>query len=126
MARIKRLNKNTIKIAYWNVNRGFLTKGKIYEVEEQMNKLKVDIIALAEVEITDTTYHMDGLYEIKGYSFEYPNAWKKYGRARTMVYMKKNLEKYVKIRRDLMTEDQPDIWLELKVPESSIIESSKV
>ena len=107
---------STIKVAFWNINRGYLSKGKIHEVEEQMKNLKLDICALAEVDIFNTSFHMDSLYDIEGYTFELPKSWKKEGRARTILYMKKHLTQHIKIRKDLMTDNQTDIWLEIKVP----------
>ena len=105
--------KRTLKLGSWNANRGFLTKGKIFEIENQMMENKLDVCAVSEVDVINTKFHYDNLYEIKGYSFVFPTSWKK-GKARMIVYYKKHLEPFIKIRRDLMSKNQPDVWLELK------------
>ena len=74
---------------------------------------KLDVCAVSEVDVINTKFHYDNLYEIKGYSFVFPTSWKK-GKARMIVYYKKHLEPFIKIRRDLMSKNQPDVWLELK------------
>ena len=68
------IKRNSIKVAFWNVNRGYLSKGKIHEVENQMREMKLDICALAEVDIFDTAFHSDGLYNIEGFYFERPKS----------------------------------------------------
>ena len=115
------IKKNSIKLAFWNVNRGYLSKGKIHEVENQMREMKLDICALAEVDIFDTAFHSDGLYNIEGFYFERPKSWMKTKRSRTIVYIKKNLKDLVKMRKDLMSEDQTDIWMEVKTPDGEKI-----
>lgn len=110
------INKHSIKVGSWNVNRGYLTKGKLYEVEDQMRMHGLDICALSEVDISDTAFHMDSLYDIDGYDFTLPNSWSKYRKSRSIVYVKKHLKEKMKIRKDLMSDTQPDIWLEIKIP----------
>ena len=106
-------SKKNLRVGAWNCNKGFISKGKILEIENQMKINKLDLCAVMEVEINDTKYHSDSLYQIKDYKFLLPNSWKK-GRARTLVYYKSHLESYMKIRKDLMSSDQPDIWIEMK------------
>ena len=102
-----------MKIGSWNANKGYLTKGKIMEIENKMRELNLDICAVSEVDITNTKFHSDSLYEIKGYNYILPRSWKK-GRARLIVYYKTFLETHLKIRNDLMSLEQPDVWIEMK------------
>ena len=104
--------KQNFRVGAWNCNKGFVTKGKINEIEKQMMEHKLDICAVSEVEINNTKFHSDSIYQIKGYNFLLPKSWKK-GRARSIVYYKKHLEIHMKVRKDLMSDDQPDIWIEM-------------
>ena len=105
--------KRNLRVGAWNCNKGYLTKGKIAEIENQMIEHKLDICAVLEVEINKTKFHSESLYQIKGYKFLLPKSWKK-GRARSIVYFKRHLEDHMKIRKDLMSIDQPDIWIEMQ------------
>ena len=93
MAASKR--RRNLKIGSWNANKGYLTKGKIMEIENKMRELNLDICAVSEVDITNTKFHSDSLYEIKGYKYILPRSWKK-GRARLIVYYKTFLETHLK------------------------------
>ena len=106
-------HRNSLKLGSWNANRGFLTKGKIIEAENIMKENNLDICAISEVDIQESKFHCEELYEIDGYKFVLPKSWRK-GRARIIVYYKKSLEKYLTVRTDLMTNDQPDVWVEMK------------
>ena len=75
MAASKR--RRNLKIGSWNANKGYLTKGKIMEIENKMRELNLDICAVSEVDITNTKFHSDSLYEIKGYNYILPRSWKK-------------------------------------------------
>ena len=52
-------HKKTLKLGSWNANRGFLTKGKIIEIENQMIENKLDLCAVSEVDLTNTKFHSD-------------------------------------------------------------------
>ena len=73
------------------------------------------------LDIFDTAFHSDGLYNIEGFYFERPKSWMKTKRARTIVYIKKNLKESIRMRKDLMSEDQTDIWMEVKTPDGDKI-----
>ena len=105
--------KRNLRVGAWNCNKGYLSKGKIAEIENQMIEHKLDICAVSEVEINKTKFHSDSLYQIKGYNFLLPKSWKK-GRARSIVYFRRHLEDHMKVRKDLMSPDQPDIWIEMQ------------
>ena len=105
--------KRNLKIGSWNANKGYLTKSKIIEIENKMRELNLDICAVSEVDINNTRFHSDSLYNINGYNFVLPKSWKK-GRARIIVYYKTFLETHLKIRKDLMSQEQPDVWMEMK------------
>ena len=105
-------HKKNLRVGAWNCNKGYITKAKIAEIENQMMEHKLDMCAVLEVEIYKTKFHSDSLYQIKGYNFLLPKSWKK-GRARSIVYYKKHLENHMKVRKDLMTTDQPDFWIEM-------------
>ena len=114
--------KSSIKISYINCDRGFTSKGKIEEIKNHMVKNSIDIMGIAEVELSNTRFHYEDLYNIKGYSLVKPNSWGNLGRARIIVYYKKALEGRVRVMTEKMSPNQPDIWLEVKNNKGGLFE----
>lgn len=108
------VHKNeSVKIAYWNCDRGFVSKGKILEIGNYMHVNKIDICAVTEINIIKTTFHQPMTYEIEGYNSTYPSSWEKEGRARIILYSSKRVRHALTIRTDLMYDNQPTIIIQL-------------
>lgn len=106
-------NKKNLCVAYWNVDRGYLTRGKKDELQSYISAQGIDICAVAEVQITNTSFYNDYLYEIEGFYQIKPISWTDYNQARILLYCRKSLENIIKLRLDLMSRDQPDIFIEI-------------
>ena len=107
---------NCLNIASINCEKGFTSQGKVREIAQYMEDYNIDLMGVAEIEMTKTKFHHEDLYEIQGYKIVKPKSWEKHGRARMVVYMRKSLEEHVKILPGRMSDDQPDVWLELNFP----------
>ena len=95
-------NKKNLCVAYWNVDRGYLTRGKKYELQSYISAQGIDICAVAEVQITNTSFYNDYLYDIEGFYQIKPISWTDYNQARILLYCRKSLENIIKLRLDLM------------------------
>ena len=115
-------SKKVIKIAYINCDRGFTSKGKISEIAQYMQENHIDIMGVAEIEMNKSKFHYEDLYVIEGYKLVKPKSWDIHGRARMVVYLRKTMEEHIKVLNDRMTDDQPDVWLELKFPSTPTTE----
>ena len=111
---LKNSRKSGISIGYWNIGRGFINKGKIEQLQDILHSNKVDIMAVAEVDIIKKQLRLSNHLQIKGYKLAFPNTMKKHGSARLILYYKEYLESNLKIRTELMPNDQPTIWVEIK------------
>ena len=111
---LKNSRKSGISIGYWNIGRGFINKGKIEQLQDILHSNKVDIMAVAEVDIIKKQLKLSNHLQIKGYKLAFPNTMKKHGSARLILYYKEYLESNLKIRTELMPNDQPTIWVEIK------------
>ena len=115
MAAKRKLN---LKIGSWNCGMGFTSKGKIFELQEHMRKNNLSICAVSEVTMTNTTFFLEENYNIDGYNFFLPKSWKNIGTSRMILYIKNDIMDNVRVRGDIMTASQPDIWIDITLPKS--------
>ena len=110
-----------IKICSWNCGGGFITKSKKAELEKYMKENYVDMMAVSEVDITNTSFFYEQLYHIDGYKMIFPPSWGNNGKARIICYYRDGLENFIKIRPDLSPLDQPVIWLQVNSSPSFLV-----
>ena len=102
-----------IKLASWNCGRAYLGKQKKAELAQFLHTKGISICAVSEVDMVNTGVVAESQYSIRGYMHLLPNSWEHSQVARIILYYKKELEDHVKIRRDLMTMNQADVWIEI-------------
>ena len=86
--RVKR-NMNKINIGTWNVLT-LLKPGKMQELSEQLEKVKMDIVALQEIR-----WNGDGIINKKNFVLYYSGSQKKKGQAGTGFFVKKKYQNTV-------------------------------
>ena len=105
--------KSGLKFGSFNVGGGYLSKGKILEVEHYMKTQNIDILAVSEIEMNKSKFHQEALYRIKGYTMYLPPSWSSIGKARILLYVKDSIEHHVTLRSDLSPQLQPVIWIQI-------------
>ena len=105
--------RRCLVFGWWNCGRGFLTKGKRSELDVFLKENKVDVFGVQEVDIHKTTFFYHDMYKINGYKHVFPLSLEKHGRARCLLYYKEGLDEMITVRKDLMVDDQPIIWIQL-------------
>ena len=105
--------KSGLKFGSFNVGGGYLSKGKILEVEHYMKTQNIDILAVSEIEMNKSKFHQEALYRIKGYTMHLPPSWSSIGKARILLYVKDSIEHHVTLRSDLSPQSQPVIWIQI-------------
>ena len=113
MGNIEKRWTNGLNIANWNCGSGYLTKGKKFEVELFLKSNNIDLMAVSEVDICNTSFYYDAQFAIKGYTLVFPPSWNNIGRTRILLYIKKSLESHTKLRPDLSPPNQPIIWVQI-------------
>ena len=98
----------------WNCGKGFLKQQKLTEITHFMKSNDIDICAISEVDINNTNEYTESLYSIPQYSILLPKSWEKKNKARIIAYYKTELRNNIRIREDLMTDCQPDIWIQVQ------------
>ena len=102
-----------IKLATWNCGRAYLGKQKKTELTHFLKAKGIALCAVSEVDMTNIGELTEMQYSISGYRHLLPNSWENSQTARIILYYKKELEDIIKIRKDLMTKNQADIWVEV-------------
>ena len=108
-------SKDGLNMMSWNCGRAFLKQHKITEVAYLMKTMDISICTVSEVDIKNTNEYTESLYNIPQYFTLLPKSWVNMKKARIITYCKSELSNSIKIREDLMTENQPDIWIQIKV-----------
>ena len=108
-------NKKGLKLMTWNCGKGFLKQQKLTEITHFMKSNDIDICAISEVDINNTNEYTESLYSIPQYSILLPKSWEKKNKARIIAYYKTELRNNIRIREDLMTDSQPDIWVQVQI-----------
>ena len=101
-------------MATWNCGRAYLGKQKKTEITQFLKARGIALCAVSEVDMINTGDISEMQYSINGYRHLLPNSWESKKTARIILYYKKELEDIIKIRKDLMTVNQADIWVEVK------------
>ena len=86
------------------------------EVQNYLKENDVDIMEVSEVDIMKTSYHHDYPYEIEGYFHTKAKSWEELEQSRIILYCKDSMKQFITIRLDLMTREQPDIFIEVSLP----------
>ena len=76
-----------------------------------MKENKVDMYAVAEVQISNTTFHQEHMYDIKGFTQIKPTCWDTEKQTRLLLYVSSTIYDLCKIRTDLMSKNQPVIFM---------------
>ena len=118
--------KNGLRIASWNCDRAFISKEKIRELEDFMNSQKLDICGVFEVSVTKTRFLDDHLHKVKGYRLIFPASWTKHGHSRMVLYVRECLVDKMHIWKTKMTQNQPDIWLSIKLKTPNMTKKQNV
>ena len=113
--------RKELVLAAWNCGGGYLSKGKKFEVEAYLKANDCDLFAVSEVEITNTDFYYDQLYQIKGYTMHFPPSWQRKGKTRILLYVKSHLEMHIKLRPDLSPDYQPVIWVQINTAPSLFV-----
>ena len=94
-------------MAEWNVEH------RIFQLDSEIEQLlvdkKIDIIFLTEVD----TKNIDDSYKILDYHAIIPDSNNKNKKKRIVGLVKDSIMNDVKVRRDLMIENYPIIWIEV-------------
>ena len=80
-----------------------------------MHSNEISICAISEVDINNKNEYTESLYNIPQYSKLFPKSWENKNKARIITYYKTELKNNIKIREDLMTDSQPDIWIQVQI-----------
>ena len=99
----------------WNCGRGFLRQHKITEAAHFIKSMDISICAVSEADIRNHNEYSGSQYNIPQYFPVFPKSWNNLKIARIITYCKNELRNNIKIREDLMTENQPDIWLQIQI-----------
>ena len=108
-------SKKGLKLMSWNCGKGFIKKHKITELAHFMHSNEISICAISEVDINNKNEYTESLYNIPQYSKLFPKSWENKNKARIITYYKTELKNNIKIREDLMTDSQPDIWIQVQI-----------
>ena len=106
--------RNTLKVTTWNCQMGYSSKGKVEEVSHYLHENSIDLMAISEIDLNRTSFFYQDLYAIQDYNIIKPKSWTTHNKARIALYYKKSLEGEIKVLTQSMTEDQPDIWVQMK------------
>ena len=82
-----------------------------YELKKILNEESVDIAFITETDTKLLTKEEN--YQISGYKTIFPNRISESSKIRIIALVKENITGQIKIRRDLMSNTFPSIWLEL-------------
>ena len=108
-------SKAGIKLMSWNCGKGYLKQHKLSEVAHFMKSKDISICSVSEVDIKNTNEYTESLYLIPQYSLLFPKSWENKKKARIITYYKTELKNSIRIREDLMTDSQADIWIEIQL-----------
>ena len=108
-------SKTGLKLMSWNCGKGYLKQQKISEVAHIMKSKDISICAVSEVDISNINEYTESLYNIPQYTMLFPKSWENKKKARIITYYKNELKNNIRIREDLMTENQADIWIQIQV-----------
>ena len=108
-------SKAGMKLMSWNCGKGYLKQHKLSEVAHFMKSKDISICSVSEVDIKNTNEYTESLYLIPQYSLLFPKSWENKKKARIITYYKTELKNSIRIREDLMTESQADIWIEIQL-----------
>ena len=108
-------SKAGLKLMSWNCGRGFLRQHKITEAAHFIKSMDISICAVSEADIRNHNEYSGSQYNIPQYFPVFPKSWNNLKIARIITYCKNELRNNIKIREDLMTENQPDIWLQIQI-----------
>ena len=112
---MKKVIKYGLNLMTWNCGKGFLKKQKITEVAHYMDSLNISIGAVSEVDINNTNEYSESMYNIPNFFPLFPKSWVSSKKSRIIAYCKNELRNNIKLREDLMTEKQPDIWIQIQI-----------
>ena len=101
-----------LKIGFWNNKSSQSHKASSTRdnLDLLLKEKNIDIICLSEANILREDE--PGEVMIAGFSLITDGLIQKYGRSRSAIYMKENLQH--RIRKDLMSNEEPEIWLEIR------------
>ena len=105
----KNKNKKVINCCQWNIKRG-LVKHEL-EIKNLLVEEKIDIMFLTETDSFAINKESD--YLIKGYQTILPKTSGHNSKIRIITLIKNEMMNKVKVRRDLMSENFPSIWVEV-------------
>ena len=94
----------------WNIRRGLLTREA--ELKNLLSSEKIDIMFLTETDTHNLTN--EDSYVLQGYKTILPKIKCGENLVRIICLVKECILPFIKIRRDLMSEDFPSIWLEFQ------------
>lgn len=106
--------KKGLKLMSWNCGKGFLKQHKLTEITHFIKSNDISICAVSEVDIKNTNEYTESLYNIPQYTKLFPKSWEKKKKTRIIAYYKTELKNSIRIREDLMTDCQPDIWIQVQ------------
>ena len=107
--------KQGLRLMSWNCGRGFLKQHKKEEITDFLKNKGINICSISEVELNNINEYAIGLYNIPQYTAILPKSWEVHKKARIITYIKNDIKNKTKVREDLMTENQPDIWVEIQI-----------
>ena len=109
---MQRKEKGTKKISIgcWNIRRGLLRREQ--ELRELIKQEELDILFLVETDTTAIANEED--YKIDDLSTILPKRNREDGSIRIIGLVKKHMKERINKREDLMDEEFPSIWLEIK------------
>ena len=89
------------------------------EMSHFMKSNDISICAVSEVDLKNTNEYIESLYNIAQYSKIFPKSWENKKKARIITYYKTELKNHIRIREDLMTDNQSDIWIQIQIGRGS-------
>ena len=106
----KSTTKGKITIGCWNIRKGLLRREQ--EMTEMINNEEINIMFLVETDTNAINKEED--YKIEGFKTVLPLKSGEDKHTRILGLVDETRVEYLKVRKDLMDNDFPSIWLEMK------------